>query len=153
MSTNPFYHFSVFKDTFLAIYWCFLFSLFKTKHLHLDVHQRHFSASCWSKPPIYNDRISAENSGGTKFWIGKTLSHSSGRLLCFLFCISPPNYCTPFSAFQTESCVSNFLQLREQLGVYLPLTGGSYHTQPQKHKLFLSFCPWLNVVSFWRALN
>lgn len=120
---------------YLSCYFFFLFFCFKTKHLHLDVHQRLFAASCWSKPPICSDKNSTENSGGTKFWMGKTLSHSSGPLLCFLSCLSPSNYCTPFSAFQTESCVSNFLQLWEQLHVYLPLTGGSHHTQPQKHKV------------------
>lgn len=95
--------------------------------LFLFLHFLKQSASIWrfirdsflsladSKPPIYNDKNAEENSGGIKFWIGKTLSHSSLCAAQPSLCLSPPNYCTPFSAFPTESCVSNFLQLQEQL--------------------------------------
>lgn len=87
-------------------YFFFLFCFVKTKHLHLDVHQRLLSASCWSKPPIYNDKNSAKNSRGTKFWIGKTLSHSSGLRHRFPFCLSSPEMTAFHSVLSRLSPVS-----------------------------------------------
>lgn len=103
--------FSVCKQTSISI-----FSLFKTKHLHLEVHQSLFSASWW---------FQASNLQWQKCWrelqqnkvLGRenSLSHSSLCTSLPSLCLFPPNCCTPFSAFPTESCVSNFLQLQEQL--------------------------------------
>lgn len=83
-----------------------------------------------SKSTICSDKNAEENSSRIKFWVGKTLSHSSLHAVLPSLCLSPPNYCTPFSAFPTESCVSNFLQLQEQLLL----------TPPSPHQR-LSSCP------------
>lgn len=92
-------------------YTSFSISIFKnkkTKHLHLEVHQRLFSVSCWFQPSNLqwqkrwrelqrNKVLGRENS----------LSHPSLWASLPFCCLSPPNCCTPFSAIPTESCVSN----------------------------------------------
>lgn len=114
--------------------------------LFLFLHFLKQSASIWrfirdsflsladSKPPIYNDKNAEENSGGIKFWIGKTLWVILHCVLLSLLFAFLHQITALHSVLSQLSLVSaTFCSCKSSCCFHLPfLTRGCHLVQPRK---------------------